>query len=145
MSLVLESHRAADATEALDQSVVPGQSYYYRLTANLTDGTRAVFGPISATAIRAVKVSGLTGIVPNPTSASARIDFALVREENVRISVVDVAGRVDAVLADGRMAPGSYSLLWDGRKGGTRLPAGVYYVRWSSAGKTMNRKLVMVR
>jgi hypothetical protein len=68
-----------------------------------------------------------------------------VREERVRISVVDIAGREAAVLADGQMAPGSYSMLWDGRQGSTRLPAGVYFVRWTSAGKTMNRKLVLVQ
>jgi hypothetical protein len=144
LSLPLETHRTADATEALDQSVVPGQNYYYRLTANLSDGTRAVFGPISAVAVLAVKVSGLTGIAPNPAAASARIDFALVRGERVRLSVIDIAGREAAILADGPMAPGSYSMMWDGRQGGTRLPAGVYFVRWTSAGKTMNRKLVLV-
>ncbi len=142
--LALESHRTADAIEALDPSVVPGQNYYYRLTASLTDGTRAVFGPISAATVLATKVSGLTGIAPNPASASAKIDFALVREERVRISVVDIAGREAAILADGQMAPGSYSMLWDGRQGSTRLPAGVYFVRWTSARKTMNRKLVLV-
>ena len=143
MPLALESHRTAEATEALDPTAAAGETYYYRLTANLSDGTRAVFGPISAIAVLAVKVSGLTGIAPNPASASAKIDFALVREERVRISVVDIAGREAAILADGQMAPGSYSMLWDGRQGSTRLPAGVYFVRWTSAGKTMNRKLVL--
>jgi hypothetical protein len=142
--LTLVSHRTADATEALDQTAAAGETYYYRLIANLSDGTRAVFGPISAVAVLAVKVSGLTGIAPNPTSGSARIDFAIVREERVRISVVDVTGREATILADGQMAPGSYSMLWDGRKGSTRLPAGVYFVHWTSAGKTMNRKLVLV-
>ena len=145
MPLTLVSHRTADATEALDATVAAGETYYYRLTANLSDGTRATFGPISAVAILAVKVSGLTGIAPNPASASARIDFALVREERVRISVVDIAGRETTILADGQMAPGSYSMLWDAHQGSTRLPAGVYFVRWTSTGKTMNRKLVLVQ
>jgi hypothetical protein len=143
--LALESHRTRDATEVLDPTVAAGETYYYRLIANLSDGTRAVFGPISAVAVLAVKVSGLTGIAPNPASASARIDFALVREERVRISVVDIAGREAAILADGQMAPGSYSMLWDGRQGSTRLPAGVYFVRWVSAGKAMNRRLILTQ
>jgi len=144
MPLVLERHSTADGTEALDRSAAPGETYYYRLNASLSDGTHAVFGPISAAALLAVKVSGLTGIAPNPASAGARIEFALVRQEKVRISVVDVAGREAAILADGQMTPGSYSMQWDGRQGGARLPGGVYFVRWASAGRTMNRRLVLV-
>src|SRR5262249_46220699 len=121
-----------------------GETYYYRLNVDLTDGTHAVFGPISAAAVLAVKVSGLTGVSPNPTPGSARIDFALVREERIRISVVDVTGREAALLADGPMAPGSYSMLWDGRTGGAPLRAGTYFVRWRSMSRTMSRKLVVL-
>ena len=143
-ALTLASSRTGVATEALDANVADGATYLYRLTANLTDGTHATFGPISAATLAAVKVSGLTGIVPNPVATNARIDFALARAENVRISVVDVTGREAARLADGPMAAGTYSLIWDGRKANARVPAGVYYVRWNAGGKTMNRKLVML-
>ena len=57
---------------------------------------------------------------------------------------MDVSGREAAVLADGQMEPGSYSVLWDGRKDSARLPAGVYYVRWVTAERTMNRKCVVL-
>ena len=144
MPLMLDSRRTADAMEALDPIVTEGDTYYYRLTANLTDGTRAVYGPISAAAVLAVKISGLTGIAPNPASGTARIDFALVRQERVRISVLDIAGREVAILADEQMTPGSYSMHWDGRQGGAMLPGGVYFVRWASVGRSMNRKLVML-
>src|SRR5262249_51391394 len=130
--LTLERRRTAALTEALDASATDGETYYYRLTADLTDGTHAVFGPISAVAVLGVKVSGLTGIAPNPAAGTARIDFSLAREEQVRISVVDVTGREAALLADGPMAPGSYSMLWDSRTGSTPLRAGTYFVRWTS-------------
>lgn len=144
MALALERRGTTAATEALDGTAAGGQTYFYRLTADLTDGTRAVFGPISAAALLAAKVSGLTGIVPNPASSSARIDFALARQEQVRISVVDVAGREAALLVDGPMAPGTYSLRWDGRDESARVPAGVYYVRWASLGASKYRKLVVL-
>jgi hypothetical protein len=54
----------------------------------------------------------------------------VTRAENVRISVMDVAGREVAVLVNGPMAPGSYSMLWDGRRTSLPLPAGAYFVRW---------------
>jgi hypothetical protein len=133
------------ATEVLDQTAAAGETYYYRLTANFTDGTRATFGPISTATPQSVKVSGLTGIAPNPTSSSARIDFALAHDEKVRISVLDVTGREAAVLAEAPMAPGRYSLVWDGKSGRTRLPAGMYFVRWESPGRMMTRRIVLTR
>lgn len=145
LPLALAQHLTAGATEALDPTTVAGQTYYYRLTAHLTDGTQVLFGPISATSLLAAKVSGLTGITPNPASTNARIDFALTRAEKVRISIVDATGREAAILADANMTPGSYSLQWDGREGDKPLPAGVYFVRWVSAGGTMSRRLVLER
>lgn len=144
LALSIATQRAGIVTTALDQSASTGQTNFYRLTAILADGTRATFGPISATALLAARVSGLTGIAPNPVSGSAKIDYTLAREERVRISVVDVSGREAAVLANGKMSPGSYSMIWDGRDGSARLPAGVYFVRWDSPGRTMNRRLVLV-
>jgi len=48
------------------------------------------------------------------------------------------------LLADGPVAAGSYSMLWDGRRGNLPLPAGVYFVRWTSAGRSMNQKLIFL-
>jgi len=65
-------------------------------------------------------------------------------DERVRISVVDLAGREAAVLADQAMTRGAYSIAWDARRGRSRLPSGVYFVRWKSASRTMSRKLVLM-
>jgi hypothetical protein len=67
------------------------------------------------------------------------------RRERVRLSVVDVAGREVDLLADGVMAPGRYSAVWDGHHAGTPLPAGLYLLRWESPGSVMNRRIVLVR
>ena len=143
--LPLTPQRSGSLTTALDRSAATDQNNLYRLNVELADGSRATFGPISVASVLAVKVSGLNGVAPNPAPGNARIDFAMAREDNVRISVVDVAGRQAAVLANGKMAAGTYSMIWDGRKDGTRVPAGVYFVRWESAGRTMNRRLVLVK
>lgn len=142
--LSLENDRDVQGTGALDPTAVAGVPHYYRLTATLIDGTRATFGPIQAIAAQEAVSNGLIGIVPNPASARTRIDFAVAREERVRVSVVDVMGREVAVLMDGSMSPGRYSVSWDVRGGNTRRQAGVYFVRWASAGATMTRRLVIV-
>jgi hypothetical protein len=142
---VMERHREADAVEALDASAISGERYWYRLIAELADGTRTTFGPIDVAAVLAARTSGITGIAPNPATGDARIDFALTHAENVRISVMDVAGREVAVLVNGPMASGSYSMLWDGRRTSLPLPAGAYFVRWASRTSTMTRRLVITR
>jgi len=90
-----------------------------------------------------VQISGLTAIAPNPASGRTRIDYVLAHADKVWIGVVDVTGRQVEVLADGPMAAGSHSLLWDGRRGNARLAAGVYFVRWQTPERTMRRKLVV--
>ena len=143
-SLTVESHVTGDVTEALDMTTSDGENYYYRLTAILTDGTRTTFAPIRVATAIAGRVSGLTGIAPNPTVDHTSVSYALVRDEKVRISIVDVTGREIAVLADEWMAPGSYSRPYEVRGGSKPLRAGVYFVRWASAGGSMNRKLVVL-
>jgi hypothetical protein len=82
-------------------------------------------------------------LVPNPSATRTRIDFVVARHEPVRLSVLDVAGREIEVLAQGSMAPGRYSVVWDGRRGRGLLPAGVYFVRWQSPGRSEHKRLVL--
>jgi len=145
VALALGVQHSGRAASVLDQATAPGGTYYYRLIALLSDGTGATFGPISVDAIRSHEFTGITSIAPNPTASATHIDFGVARQEQVLISVLDVAGRETDVLLDEVVTPGTYSLLWDGRRGGTRLPAGVYFVRCQSPGRSMHRRLVLVR
>jgi calcineurin-like phosphoesterase family protein/purple acid phosphatase-like protein len=93
----------------------------------------------------ATTTSGLGLVGPNPFTRITRIEYVVGRRERVRLSVVDVAGREVDLLADGVMAPGRYSAVWDGHHAGTPLPAGLYLLRWESPGSVMNRRIVLVR
>jgi hypothetical protein len=88
----------------------------------------------------------LSAVVPNPSFAGARIDFAVAAEDHVRLTVLDIAGREIARLSDGMLAPGRYSVVWDGRYSGHgRAGAGVYFVRYHAGGRTFVRRLVKMR
>ena len=66
---------------------------------------------------------------PNPTPGAATIPSVIERSGPVRLEVVDVLGRVVAVLADGVRAAGSYAdRLPDG------LPSGRYTLRLQTSG-----------
>jgi len=58
----------------------------------------------------------------------------------VRLSIIDVQGRVCAVLADGVAQPGRYEALW---KDGAEAPAGLYFVTYRAEGRTYTRRVVV--
>ena len=65
----------------------------------------------------------------------------MAQREPVRLSVLDVAGREIEVLTKATMEPGHYSVLWSGHLG--LLPAGVYFVRFESPGRSQHKRLVL--
>ena len=106
----------------------------------MPDVVVTLLSPLDATAEKLTEFA-LSPIVPNPSSDGARIEYAVPREANVRVSVFDLAGREIAVLADGVRAPGRYSARWDARGG---AGAGMYFVRLQSSGVSVSRRLTVV-
>ena len=86
----------------------------------------------------------LESIVPNPTTGATRIAFSVAFQTAVRLSVVDVMGREVAVLADGVLPAGRHELDWNGRRGGSRAPAGIYFIRYRAGGVQEVRRLAMM-
>jgi hypothetical protein len=81
---------------------------------------------------------------PNPTVEGTQLRYSLPFASFVRLSVTDVAGRQVAVLARQLEGPGAHSATWDGRDaGGSRVSAGLYFVRLESAGRTLSQKIVL--
>ncbi|MGH7730443.1 MAG: T9SS type A sorting domain-containing protein [Candidatus Eiseniibacteriota bacterium] len=81
---------------------------------------------------------------PNPTTGPAEIEFTVERETRVRVTVVDLAGREVATLADGARPPGTHHAAWNGSAGRLRSPAGVYFVRFETEGRTLVRRFVVL-
>ncbi|TMQ54693.1 MAG: choice-of-anchor B family protein [Candidatus Eisenbacteria bacterium] len=83
---------------------------------------------------------------PSPTHGPAGIDLALARTARVRADVFDVQGRLVRTIQDGTLTAGLHVLSWDGSiVGGSRGPAGSYWVRISSEGVTTSSRLVVLR
>jgi len=85
----------------------------------------------------------LGGLRPNPTSGRTTVQFQLPREADVRLTILDVRGRVMSVLVDGPVAAGRHTIAWNGRSSSGPAPAGVYFVLYEAAGKRLHRKLVL--
>ena len=81
---------------------------------------------------------------PNPFTKSTVITFALPRPGLVSILVFDAAGRKVRTLVNGPTEAGVRTVRWDARNDrGTRLAAGVYFVRFEASGITRTARLVL--
>lgn len=82
----------------------------------------------------------LDAVYPNPAGPAVTVRYVAPRGEAVRVEVVDTLGRTVAVLADGR-AEGPQELTLDT----AALAAGVYVLRLTADGRTLSRKITVVR
>ena len=90
----------------------------------------------------------MLGVRPNPTSGSSTIRYALPSAALVNISVYDVSGRHVRTLVDAALPAGTYQAIWDGhqdRAGGRMATSGTYFIRFSAAGHSETRRVVIVR
>ncbi len=87
----------------------------------------------------------MTSLAPNPSFGAARVSFEVARAANVRLRVLDVQGREIAVLAHGAHAPGRYDVTWDGRRGGARVSAGLYFVSYETPVGSWTKRLAIAR
>jgi hypothetical protein len=83
---------------------------------------------------------------PNPLTPDTRIEFALPRATGVRLEVLDPQGRRVRVLLDRVLAAGPHRVPWDGRDAeGRTVGSGIYFYRLEADGRSLTRKLTIVR
>jgi hypothetical protein len=83
---------------------------------------------------------------PNPANPSVVIPVVLEREERVRLTIHDVAGREVVRLFEGRLRPGAMPLGWNGLDAAARpVAAGVYLVRLVTTDGAETRKVALVK
>lgn len=91
------------------------------------------------------RVTELMANTPNPFKGSTAIAFSLAERGDVRLEVLDLAGRVVATLAEGTFEPGSHTLRWGGLDAkGNAVAKGVYFHRLSAPGFTQTRKMIVL-
>ena len=76
---------------------------------------------------------------PNPVLGETEVWFAAARGERVTVTVVDVAGRHVATLAEG-VSSGTQRVRWSARG----RDAGVYFVRMTAGARTLTRRMVVL-
>lgn len=90
-------------------------------------------------------VAGLAAASPSPFARSTELSFGLTVAGRVELTVFSVDGRRVRTLASGEFAAGRHSRTWDGTNdAGSRVHAGVYYLRLTTPQGSFKRSVVMV-
>jgi hypothetical protein len=99
-----------------------------------------------ANASQAPREPALFAPVPSPVRSGdvSTLRFALPEAGPVTLALHDLSGRRVRVIAEGRYAAGTYVLRACG-PGSNPLPAGLYFVRMTTRGRALERRLVVTR
>jgi hypothetical protein len=131
--------------EVVDADVHMGDRYVYRLVPETGEG-------IESAAVRIpVTRAGLEQNYPNPFNPTTTIVFYVpemsdAATQRVSLAVYDVTGARVRTLVDRSVAPGRYTLQWDGTNdAGNRVGSGVYFYRIVQPGFQATKKMVLLK
>ena len=83
---------------------------------------------------------------PNPFNPATTLRVQTRRQVHMKLSILDVGGRVVRVLHDGRLEPGLESFTWDGRDGrGHPMASGLYFATLKGEGVAHSEKLLLLK
>ena len=78
---------------------------------------------------------------PNPFNAKTNIEFELLENSRVELSVYDITGAKVITLVNGEMEAGVHSANWDASK----VASGVYYYSLKANGEESTRKMTLLK
>ena len=78
---------------------------------------------------------------PNPFNPSTTINFALLEDSRVRLTVYDLAGREVAALVDGELKAGAHTAIWNAEG----FTSGIYLVKMETPSFSATRKITLVK
>jgi len=118
------------------------QDYGITYTTNCfdLDSTFTGIGDIPAVARNDLKQN-----YPNPFTGQTSIGFYLEKPAFAEIAVFDIRGNQLSTLVSGKTGAGMHQVTWNGRSdGGRKLPAGIYYYRFSVDGIPAGTKKAVI-
>lgn len=108
--------------------------------------TRRAAAPTTSVSGPAAGALAFAAPEPNPSSGAVTLRFSLAAAADVRVELLDTAGRRVRTLASGTRDAGAYALRWDGRADdGRAVSPGLYFARLVTPGGAAVRRVVRVR
>jgi hypothetical protein len=100
-----------------------------------------IYNPSSSGVISfdAAKGTGMAPVFPNPVTDKGNVSFSIAKDGNVKLSVLDVTGKVVMLLENNNFAAGTY--LYEFSAGS--LTAGFYFIRMESEEGVNTKKFIV--
>ena len=140
------THRTEYSYE--DLTVIPGESYDYRLADVSYDGTVTYHG-LTLTGIEARPLPTVFKVYPNypnPFNLITTIRYELPEQAYVNITIYDLRGRQVRTLVDQQEEPGYKSIIWDGTNDrGQAVSAGIYFYQIRAGEYNRTMKMVLLK
>lgn len=135
-----------------DNSLDSGVWYYWLQAVNM-DGSDHFYGSLSVTVNEVAPstpeipiVSGLNTLYPNPFNPNLNIAYSLKNGAVCDMSILNLRGQVIRNLQHKKLAPGSYTLHWDGKDdSGMLCGSGVYFVKMVSGKERYFKRIVFMK
>ena len=135
---------AAGDSIVVSFAIVRGTSLA-ELQANV-DSAQALYPITQVVEDTPAKVFNLSQNQPNPFNPMTTIKFSVEREGPVSLTIFDLSGRKVRTLLNEPYGPGEHTVVWDGHNdAGAPMPSGVYLYRYDSGGRSMTRKMMLVK
>jgi hypothetical protein len=140
-----DSTYTATLSFASSDEPLPGATAQPELVVSLR--ARVLSAQVAVNDLQSPAATRLYDPSPNPTVGGTAIRLDLSQAADASIAVFEPSGRLIATLRRGGLAPGQYTLTWDGRsESGSLVGSGIYFVRFSAPGlRTQTVRLALVR
>jgi hypothetical protein len=125
----------------VDESVAPG-TYNYRIKQIDKSGASSYSSEMSVEVGSAARVFSLADNYPNPFNPTTNIEFTLPSNGHVSLKVYNSIGQEVATLFDGEGQAGRYI---QAKFDATRLASGIYFARLQYGGKSLMKKMLLVK
>lgn len=142
--------QASNTPQVTQVQFLPGLQFYNAgLFVNPANSTNASIGigmpPVSVSPTARTVRLGMK-VVPNPAPGGTSFVIEADHGGPLRMSIVDVRGRLVRRFEDSLATAGRRTLLWDGRDtAGRLLPAGLYLVTLEAGGRSVSSRVSLVR
>ncbi len=129
--------------EYRDATLSANRTYWYKLREVADNGLGAEYGPYSVT----YRVSNqLDQNHPNPFNPTTVIKYGIASDNQVNLTIYDVAGRKVRTLVNERQRADVYRVTWDGMNDtGAKVASGVYFYKLVAGKFSQTKKMVLLK
>lgn len=138
-------------SEEFTDSNLLQNSYTYYVTALYTEGESLPSNNVEVQILSLdddhppILKTALRRNYPNPFNPETSIEFALQKEQHVKLEVYNIAGQLVKILLDDVLPAGEHSTVWNSGSSNHGVSSGMYFYRMTTKDYTATRKMILLK